>query len=142
MAHISKEEYEIELAKIKADNASKERKRKLEEEKEKGKVKREFKAPSMSKLMLFGIVALCLEITLFAQYAMIKLQDASAMYALIGIPAAAVAAYLGYIFKSRAENTVGGIVFETAMLEKKQQMQTVQTHVDVSVNVEDEEVKG
>lgn len=143
MAHISNEEYEIELAKIKAENASKERRRKLKEEEKKGKVKREFKLPSMSKLMLFGIIALCLQIVLFSEYAMIKLQDASAMYALIGIPTAAVAAYLGYVQKSKAENTAGGIVYESAMLEKKQKMQAGQTHVDIAVNVGvDEEAKG
>ena len=140
MAHISNEEYEIELAKIKAENASKERKRKLQEEVKKGKRKREFKMPSMSKLLMFGLVALCLQIVLFVEYATIKLQDGSAMYALIGIPAALVAAMLGYFSKSKAENTANGIIYETAMLEKQQQMQVNQTHVDTSV--EDEEAKG
>lgn len=137
MAHISKEEYEIELAKIKAENASKERKRKLDEEKQKGKVKREFKMPSMSKLLMFGLIALCLQIVFFVEYATMQLQDASALYALIGIPAAIVAAMLGYFSKSKAENTASGIVYETAM--KKLELEANQTHTDTFT---EEEAKG
>jgi len=117
MALISEEEYEVKLAKIKAENASKERKRRLKKEQQKSKRKFNFtfKKPSTSKLLVWSVILLCLQIVLFSEWAMIKLQDASAMYALIGIPAAVVGVIVSYNSKSKAENTVGGIVYETAM---------------------------
>jgi hypothetical protein len=115
--HISEEEYNKRLNKINEDNLSKERKQKLKEEKNKHKVK--FKLPSTSKLVLFGAILLCLEIIIFCQYAMIALSDTSAMYVLIGIPATLVPVILGYYNKSKAENTSGGIVFETTMMQNK-----------------------
>ena len=118
MGFISEKEYEARMKKIKDSNASKERKRKLKEEKRKNMPK--LKLPSTSKLILIGAVLLCLEIVIFCEYAMIILGDTSAMYVLIGIPATLIPIIWGYYSKAKAENTVGGIVFEKTMMQMNQ----------------------
>ena len=70
---------------------------------------------STSKLILLGMILLCLQIVFFCEYAMLTLGDASAMYVLIGIPAALAPIVWGYYSKSKAENVAGGIVYESAM---------------------------
>lgn len=112
---ISEKEFEFRMREIQKDNLSKERARKLKEEKQKGKVKR--KLPSTSKLILLGMILLCVQIVAFCEYAMMTLCDTSALYVLIGIPAALAPIIWGYYSKSKAENTVGGIVYDTAMAE-------------------------
>lgn len=70
---------------------------------------------SYSKFVLLGMIIMCLQIVLFCEYAIITLADASAMYALIGIPVALAPIIWGYYSKSKAENTSGGIVYDMAM---------------------------
>lgn len=113
--HISEKEFEFRMREIQKDNLSKERARKLKEEKQKGKVKH--KLPSTSKLILLGMILLCVQIVAFCEYAMMTLCDTSALYVLIGIPAALAPIIWGYYSKSKAENTAGGIVYDTAMAE-------------------------
>lgn len=117
-SHISEEEYKVRLKKIQDANKSKERKRKLKEEKVKAKPKKKFKLPSTSKLLLLVVFAMCIEILVFAQYAMVKLGDISAMYTLIGVPVTLVPIVIGYLWKSKAENSVGGITYDMAMKNK------------------------
>ena len=69
---------------------------------------------SYSKFVLLGMI-MCFQIVLFCEYAIITLADASAMYALIGIPVALAPIIWGYYSKSKAENTSGGIVYDMAM---------------------------
>lgn len=103
------------MKEIQKDNLSKERARKLKEERRKGKTKH--KLPSTSKLILLGMILLCVQIVAFCEYAMMTLCDTSALYVLIGIPAALAPIIWGYYSKSKAENTAGGIVYDTAMAE-------------------------
>lgn len=103
------------MKEIQRDNLAKERARKLREEKRKGKIKH--KLPSTSKLILLGMILLCVQIVIFCEYAMMTLCDTSALYVLIGIPAALAPIIWGYYSKSKAENTAGGIVYDTAMAE-------------------------
>ena len=49
-----------------------------------------------------------------------KYGDLSAMYALIGVPVSLVPICLGYFNKSKAQNTVGGITYDMAMLDRQQ----------------------
>ena len=70
---------------------------------------------STSKMVLWGVIFLCLEIVVFCEWAMIYTRDLSAMYVLIGIPAALAPTIMSYMYKSRKENTVGGIVYDTVM---------------------------
>lgn len=114
MGYLSEKEYEKRMKKAQEKNASKIRKHKLKEEKRKYGFK--FKLPSTSKLVLLVVFLMCIEILIFSQYAMIKLGDISAMYTLIGVPVTLVPVTLGYYWKSKNENTIGGITFETAML--------------------------
>lgn len=74
---------------------------------------------STSKMVLWGVIFLCLEIVVFCEWAMIYARDLSAMYVLIGIPAALAPTIMSYMYKSRKENTVGGIVYDTAMAQFK-----------------------
>ena len=74
---------------------------------------------STSKLILLGMILLCLQIVFFCEYAMLTLGDTSAMYVLIGIPAALAPIIWGYYGKSKAENVSGGIVYESAMAEMR-----------------------
>ena len=111
------------MKEIQKENLSKERARKLKDEKRKGKQKR--KLPSTSKLILLGMILFCVQIVIFCEYAMMTLYDASSLYVLIGIPAALAPIIWGYYSKSKAENTVGGIVYDTVMAEMQMQNETV-----------------
>ncbi len=127
MKHISEKEFNFRMKEIQKENLSRERARKLKEEKKKGKPKR--KLPSTSKLILLGMILLCVQIVIFCEYAMMTLYDASSLYVLIGIPAALAPIIWGYYSKSKAENTVGGIVYDTAMAEMQMQNETADSEV-------------
>ena len=126
MKYLTNEQYNKKLKKIQIQ--------KLREEKNKYKFKLIF--PTTSKLLLIGAILLCLEIVIFCEYVMLKLQDSSSLYVLIGIPASLIPIILGYFYKSKAENTSGGIVFETAisqMTEKINEEEIVENDGDSSV---------
>lgn len=123
MRYISEKEFNSRMTRIQKENLSKERARKLREEKKKGRTKH--KLPSTSKLILLGMILLCVQIVIFCEYAMMTLYDASSLYVLIGIPAALAPIIWGYYSKSKAENTVGGIVYDTAMAEMQMRNETV-----------------
>lgn len=129
MRYLTDSQYQNQMKKIRMKNKQKERRRKLREEKNKYKSK--LKLPTTSKLLLIGAVLLCLEIVIFCEYVMVKLQDSSSMYVLIGIPASLIPIILGYFYKSKAENTSGGIVFETAM---SQMTETMDETIDEESN--------
>lgn len=132
MRGISEKEYNLRMKQIQRENEAKERARKLKEEKRKGKPKR--KLPSTSKLILLGMILLCVQIVIFCEYAMMTLYDASSLYVLIGIPAALAPIIWGYYSKSKAENTVGGIVYDTAMAEMQMKNETVNDEVPTDDN--------
>lgn len=115
---MTKEEYEKKLEKIRLKNKERNYKNKLKKEKNKYKTKR--KLPSTSKLVLIGSILLCLQIIIFCELLMWKTGDLSSLYVLIGIAASLTSIILGYYIKSKAENTAGGIIFETAMEEMRQ----------------------
>ena len=127
MRYISEKEFNFRMKEIQRENLSKERARKLKEEKQKGKPRR--KLLSTSKLILLGMILLCVQIVIFCEYAMMTLYDASSLYVLIGIPAALAPIIWGYYSKSKAENTVGGIVYDTAMAEMQMQNEIVNDEV-------------
>lgn len=131
MVYMTEEEFQSRLLKIQSRNLSKARKARLKKEKEKYKPKR--KLPSTSKLILLIVFLLCIEIIIFSEYAMLVLGDASAMYVLIGVPTTLVPTVISYYNKSRAENTVGGITFETVMGAKLNEEQE---------DVDEEDAKG
>ena len=109
------QEHKKRMAKIKRQNT--EAKYRAEEEAERQKFKPKKKKITASKLALFVMLMVCLEIILFAEYVMYHTGDLSALITLIGIPASMAVVIWSYYSKSKAENTRNGIVYETAMRE-------------------------
>lgn len=116
MRYISEKEYNAEMLRIKHENESKARLRKLRAEKAKGQQKKSRNIPT-SKLVLWAMVILVFGIAIWFMYESHRLCDLSQAYALLGIVASLAPVIFGYYSKSRAENTEGGIVYETAMKE-------------------------
>lgn len=124
--YLTSREYELELKKIKAKNRQIEMKRNLKA----AKVKRfNFKKPNTSKLIVFVVFAICLQILWFSEHMISLTGDTSYMYALIGIPAALIPTILGYYAKASKENQVGGITYDTAMCNLGAQEKPVFDHV-------------
>ena len=117
MRYISDREYKSRLKSIQDFNKSKEREIRLEKERNKYRFKLKF--PSTSKIVLAVTFLMCLQIVFFCEYAMFTSGDFSALYVLIGAPVTLVPIALGYLIKSKAENTVGGIVYEQAMRDRE-----------------------
>ena len=118
MRYISEKEYNAEMLRIKHENESKARLRKLRAEKAKGRKKKSRNIPT-SKLVLWAMVILVFGIAIWFMYESHRLCDLSQAYALLGIVASLAPVIFGYYSKSRAENTEGGIVYETAMKEQE-----------------------
>lgn len=124
--YLTSREYELELKKIKAQNRQIEMKRSLKA----AKVKRfNLKKPNTSKLIVFVVFAICLQILWFSEHMISLTGDTSYMYALIGIPAALIPTILGYYAKASKENQVGGITYDTAMCNLESQERPVFDHV-------------
>lgn len=117
MRYISEKEYNAEMSRIKHENESKDRMRKLKAERAKGQP-RKSKKISNSKLVLWAMVALVFCIAIWFMYESHRLCDLSQAYALLGIVASLAPVIFGYYSKSKAENTSGGIIYETAMKEQ------------------------
>lgn len=116
---MTKSQYDSKLAKIQRKNETIERRRKLREERMKYWPK--FIMPSTSKIVLIVAAILCVEILFFCQWMIVKTGDSNALYAMVGVVVSLASIVLGYFVKSTKENTVGGITFESAMLNAKQQ---------------------
>lgn len=124
--YLTSREYELELKKIKAQNRQIEMKRNLKA----AKVKRfNLKKPNTSKLIVFVVFAICLQILWFSEHMISLTGDTSYMYVLIGIPAALIPTILGYYAKASKENQVGGITYDTAMCNLESQERPVFDHV-------------
>ena len=120
MFDLTQKEFEKKLAEIQEKNKQKEYRRLLREERKKSRTKIKF--PSTSKLILLVAFLLCLEIIIFCEYMMVKTGDLSSLYSMIGVASALIPLCLGYYFKSKAENTAGGITYDMAMLEANQNL--------------------
>lgn len=118
MRYISEKEYNAEMLRIKHENESKARLRKLKAERAKGRQKKS-RSISNSKLVLWAMVILVFCIAIWFMYESHRLCDLSQAYALLGIVASLAPVIFGYYSKSKAENTEGGIVYETAMKEQE-----------------------
>ena len=119
MAYMTKNQYDSELAKLQKRNESIERKRKLR--KERMKYFPKIVLPSTSKIVLIVSAILCIEILAFCQYMILVTGDTNSLYAMVGALFSFMALVLGYFVKSTKENTVGGITFETAMIQNQEQ---------------------
>jgi hypothetical protein len=79
------------------------------------KKKRNKKKVPTSKILLAGTFLISIEILVFCEVAYFFNPDATILIALLGVPVSIVPVALGYLKKSCAENTSGGIVYETVM---------------------------
>lgn len=112
-------EYELELKKIKTKNRQIEMKRNLRA----ARVKRfNLKKPNTSKLIVFMVFAISIQILWFVEHMATLTGDTSYMYALIGIPAALIPTVISYFNKSKIENTSdSGFIYEARMAELNNQ---------------------
>ena len=79
------------------------------------KFKKNHKKPTWTKLTMFFMFAVCLEIIIYAEVAMWRTWDMSCLYALVGVAASLSASIWAYCEKAKAENTAGGITYDTAV---------------------------
>ncbi len=116
---MTNQEYEDKLKKIKEKNKQIEMKQKLKAT----KVKRfNWKKPNTSKLIVFTVFAISIQILWFVEHMATLTGDTSYMYALIGIPAALIPTVISYFNKAKIENTSdSGYVYEARMAELNQQ---------------------
>lgn len=124
MKYLSEKEFDIRMKNIHRENETKKRFQQLKAERDKMKPKR--KKISNSKLILWAMVILVFSITVWFMYESHRLCDLSQSYALLGVVATLAPIIWGYYSKSKAENTVGGIVYETAMIENSQTNQNTE----------------
>lgn len=88
----------------------------LEKKKQIRELKRQLhRRPSTSKLVMWAVVVIVFQIIIWAEYEMHRLSDLSPAYSLIGITASLIPIIWGYYSKSKAENTKGGIVYDSAL---------------------------
>lgn len=118
MAYMTKNQYDSKLAKLQKRNENIERKRRLREERMKYWPK--FIMPSTSKIVLIVAALLCVEILIFCQWMIVKTGDTNSLYAMVGVIMSLASIVLGYFVKSTKQNTAGGITYETAMANMKQ----------------------
>lgn len=114
---MTKGQFDSKLAKAKKRNEGIEYRRRLREERMKYWPK--FVLPSTSKIVLIVAALLCVEILFFCQYMIVMTGDTNALYAMVGTIATLASVVLGYFVKSTKENTSGGVVYESAMADKK-----------------------
>lgn len=124
MKYLSEKEFNAKMKCIQRENETKERLNQLKAERNKLKPKK--KKMSNSKLVLWAIVALVFAITIWFMYESHRLCDLSQAYALLGVVATLAPVVWAYYSKSKAENTSGGIIYETAMMENLQSEQDIE----------------
>lgn len=101
---MTNQEYEDKLKKIKEKNQQIEMKQKLKA----AKVKRfNWKKPRTSKMVLWTVIAICIQILWFTEHMATVTGDTSFMYALVAIPASLIPTVLSYMKNSRVEHQMG-----------------------------------
>lgn len=109
---MSEQEYNHKMKQARLRNLDRQRKQEIRKTSmESFKLKK----PNFSKLILFLMIVLCVQIVFFCEKHITLTGDSNSMYALIGIPVALVPIIWGYYSKSTKENTAGGIVYDMAM---------------------------
>lgn len=76
------------------------------------------KRPSTSKLALAYIFLSCTVVQVYSMAAMWRLCALSPLATLIGATVGEAISYCAYVAKSTKENTAGGIIYDTAMLDR------------------------
>ena len=104
MKYLTEKEFEKEMAQIQ------QKKRQFEMKKELREAKRRFpklKKPRTSKMVLWTVIALCIQILWFTEHMATTTGDTSFMYALVAIPASLIPTVLSYMKNSRVEHQMG-----------------------------------
>lgn len=83
---------------------------------------------SFSKLAVIFIFLNCFIIELYSMVVMIIFRDLASLGSLIMGVLGQCVSLLGYFMKARQENTVGGIAYETAMYELKENSEPLVSH--------------
>lgn len=101
---MTQREYEKRVEKIKARNKDIEMKQNLKT----AKIKRfNWKKPRTSKMVLWTVIIICIQILWFTEHMATITGDTSFMYALIAIPASLIPTVLSYMKNSRVEHQMG-----------------------------------
>lgn len=116
MKKMSQKEYKQKLKFIEDQNEQIEMKRQLR--KARLRCFPKLKKPNTSKLLVFAVLLINIQIIWYVEYVIDKWGDLSALYALIGVPVTLVPTLLGYMHKSTVENTSEtGYVYEARIAE-------------------------
>ena len=113
MICMTKNQFDVKMAKLQRKNESIEYARRLREERMKYWPK--LVMPSTSKIVLIVSAILCVEILIFCQYMIIRTGDVNALGAMVGALFSFMGVVISYFVKSTKENTKSGIVYETTM---------------------------
>lgn len=116
MKRLNDKEFQVELRRIQKDNDYKEKNQILKEEKEKYNTKH--KLPSTTKLIAAYLFIILNVVLIFAMVCMWHFSDLSYLGVLITDVAAQILTFVIYCAKSLKENSVGGIVYDMAMLDR------------------------
>ena len=103
MKYLTEKEFEKEMTQIKQKKRQYEMKKELREAKRRFK----FKKPRTSKMVLWTVIALCIQILWFTEHMATTTGDTSFMYALVAIPASLIPTVLSYMKNSRVEHQMG-----------------------------------
>ncbi len=80
------------------------------------------KKTSFSKKLVFFVMFWVVEVIIYSEIVMWMHYDLSALYVLLGgVVTAGISAIVSMMMKSKAENTVGGIIYDSAMKELEKQ---------------------
>lgn len=116
MAYISEKDFNQMMKREKAINQSKERELKLKEERD--KYKKHIKLPSTTKLIAVYLFIILNIVLVYAMVCMWHFGDLSYLGVLVTDVAAQILTFVIYCAKSLKENSVGGIVYDMAMLDR------------------------
>ncbi len=108
-------DYERRLAQLERAEKTLNLKKEVEDRERALGLRWSFKKPAWAKVMMVVMFLICIEILIYTEVVMWVHYDLSALYALVGVAASLAVSLWAYCEKSKAENTKGGIVYESAM---------------------------
>lgn len=115
MRKMTAKDYKRRLTQLEHTEKTLHLKKQVEEREKELGLRKSFKKPAWSKVIMAVMVIICLEIIIYTEVIMWTRYDLSALYALVGVAASLAAAIWAYCEKSKAENIKGGIVYDSAM---------------------------
>ena len=128
MKYLTEKDFEKKMAQAKW------KKRQYEMRKELREVKRRFpklKKPNTSKMIVFVVFLICLQILWFSEHMVMVTGDTSYMYVLIGIPATLIPTTISYFGKARSENvSATGYVYQARMAQLKNELDDTSSTTD------------